>query len=121
MLVVYHIIGLSNKSIVIFKDRVEYNNMKEMAIKIGSELPFGMGITHLFNNGCFGVMSEFDGRPIDSNKKIQINNVFNPLGFNSPPLGAVNTGGAGDLFPRIRKAFKEKPSIPRRSAAGIFY
>jgi AcrR family transcriptional regulator len=31
------------------------------------------------------------------------------------------TGGAGDLFPRIRYAFKEKSSIPRRSAAGIFY
>jgi hypothetical protein len=46
--------------------------------------------------------------------------VFNLLGFNSPPLGAVKTGGAGDLFPRIRKDFKEKSSIPRRSAAGIF-
>jgi hypothetical protein len=43
------------------------------------------------------------------------------MGFNTPPLGAVKTGGAGDLFPRIRKDFKEKSSIPRRSAAGIFY
>jgi hypothetical protein len=30
---------------------------------------------------------------------------FNLLGFNSPPLGAVTAGGAGDLFPRIRKYF----------------
>jgi membrane protease YdiL (CAAX protease family) len=43
------------------------------------------------------------------------------MGFNTPPLGAVKTGGAGDLFPRIRKDFKEKSSIPRRSAAGIIY
>ena len=26
-----------------------------------------------------------------------------PLGFNTPPLGAATAGGAGDLFPRIRK------------------
>jgi hypothetical protein len=43
------------------------------------------------------------------------------MGFNTPPLGAVKTGGAGDLFPRIRKDFKKKSSIPRRSAAGILY
>jgi hypothetical protein len=30
------------------------------------------------------------------------------LGFNTPPLGALHNGGAGDLFPRIRKDFKEK-------------
>ena len=34
---------------------------------------------------------------------------------------AVKTGGAGDLFPRIRKDSKVKSSIPRGSAAGIFY
>jgi hypothetical protein len=43
------------------------------------------------------------------------------MGFNTPPLGAVKTGGAGDLFPRIRKDLKEKSSIPRCSAAGVFY
>jgi hypothetical protein len=41
-------------------------------------------------------------------------------GFNIPPLGAVRTGGAGDLFPRIRKDFKEKSSIPRRLRRGLF-
>jgi hypothetical protein len=40
--------------------------------------------------------------------------------FNTPPpLGAVKTGGAGDLFLLIRKDFNEKSSIPRRSTAGI--
>ena len=34
------------------------------------------------------------------------------LRFNTAPLGAVGTGGAGDLFPRIRKDFKDKSSIP---------
>jgi hypothetical protein len=42
------------------------------------------------------------------------------LGFNTPPLGALPTGGAGDVFPRIHKDFPEKSSIPRRSAAGRF-
>jgi hypothetical protein len=46
---------------------------------------------------------------------------YHSLGVDTPPLGAVETGGAGDLFPRIRKNFKEKSSIPRCSAAGIFY
>ena len=43
------------------------------------------------------------------------------LRFNTAPLGAVNSGGAGDLFPRIRKALKNESSIPRCSAAGILY
>jgi hypothetical protein len=42
------------------------------------------------------------------------------LGFNTQPLGAVKTGGVGDLFPRIRKDFKVKSSIPRSSAAGYY-
>jgi hypothetical protein len=42
------------------------------------------------------------------------------LGFNSPPLSAVKTGGAGDLFPRMRKDSKEKSSIPRQSWRGFF-
>jgi hypothetical protein len=46
---------------------------------------------------------------------------FIPFGFNTPPLGAVKTGGAGDLFPRIRNDCKVKSSIPRCSAAGIIY
>jgi hypothetical protein len=40
------------------------------------------------------------------------------LGFNTPPLGALPTGGAGDLFPRIRKDFKEKFSIPQGLPCG---
>jgi hypothetical protein len=44
-----------------------------------------------------------------------------PSGFNTPPLWGVNTGGVGDLFPHKRNAFKVKSSIPRGSAAGIFY
>jgi hypothetical protein len=40
------------------------------------------------------------------------------LGFNTPPLGALHTGGAGDLFPRIRKNFKEKSSIPQGLPCG---
>ena len=43
------------------------------------------------------------------------------LRFNTAPLGAVHSGGAGDLFPRIRKALKNESSIPRCSAAGILY
>ncbi|MDR1308061.1 MAG: hypothetical protein LBK74_10875, partial [Treponema sp.] len=35
------------------------------------------------------------------------------------PLGR-KTGGAGDLFPRIRKDFKEKSSIPRCLRRGFF-
>jgi hypothetical protein len=41
------------------------------------------------------------------------------LGLNTPPLGAVKTGGTGDLFPRIRKDFKGKSSIPRRLRRGF--
>jgi hypothetical protein len=40
------------------------------------------------------------------------------LGFNTPPLGALLTGGAGDVFPRIRKDFKVKSSIPRGEPRG---
>jgi hypothetical protein len=40
------------------------------------------------------------------------------LGFNPPPLGALLTGGAGDLFPRIHKAFKKKSSIPQGLPCG---
>jgi len=43
------------------------------------------------------------------------------LRFNTAPLGAVGTGGARDVFPRIRKDFKEKSSIHRCFAAGILY
>jgi len=43
------------------------------------------------------------------------------LRFNTAPLGAVHSGGAGDLFPRIRKPLKNESSIPRCSAAGILY
>ncbi|MDR0638312.1 MAG: hypothetical protein LBG27_05320, partial [Spirochaetaceae bacterium] len=39
----------------------------------------------------------------------------------TPPLGAVKTGGAGDLFPRIRKDFKGKSSIPRRLRRGFLF
>jgi hypothetical protein len=46
---------------------------------------------------------------------------FIPLGLNTPPLGAVKTGGAGDLFPRIRKDFKGKSSIPRRLRRGFLF
>jgi hypothetical protein len=46
---------------------------------------------------------------------------FIPLGLNTPPLGAVRTGGAGDLFPRIRKDFKGKSSIPRRLRRGFLF
>ncbi|MDR2477262.1 MAG: hypothetical protein LBD18_05715 [Treponema sp.] len=37
--------------------------------------------------------------------------------FNTPPLGAA-TGGTEDLFPRIRKSFKEKSSIPQSLLCG---
>jgi hypothetical protein len=40
------------------------------------------------------------------------------LGFNTPPLGALPAGGAGDLFPSIRKDFKEKSSIPQGFPCG---
>ena len=39
-----------------------------------------------------------------NNIKIIIRSVA-PLGFNTPPLGAVTAGGAGDLFPRICEGF----------------
>jgi hypothetical protein len=37
-----------------------------------------------------------------------------------PRHSGRNTGGAGDLFPRICKDFKEKSSIPRHSGRGFF-
>jgi hypothetical protein len=43
------------------------------------------------------------------------------LGFNTPPLGALLTGGAGDLFPRIRKDFKEKSSISQGLPCGCSF
>jgi 60 kDa SS-A/Ro ribonucleoprotein len=41
-------------------------------------------------------------------------------GSDTPPLGAVKTGGAGDMFPRMSKDFKEKSSIPRCLRRGFF-
>jgi hypothetical protein len=41
--------------------------------------------------------------------------------FNTPLLGAVKTWGRGGFVPPHTHIFKEKSSIPRRSAAGIFY
>jgi hypothetical protein len=40
------------------------------------------------------------------------------LGFNTPPIGALPAGGTGDLFPRIRKDFKEKSLIPQGLPCG---
>jgi hypothetical protein len=56
-------------------------------------------------------------------KNINGKNVFVlfPSWFNTPPLWGVNTGGVGYLFPHKCNAFKVKSSIPRGSAAGIFY
>jgi len=42
------------------------------------------------------------------------------LRFNTAPLGAVHSGGAGDLFPRDCTALKVKSSIPQSSALRIF-
>jgi hypothetical protein len=39
-------------------------------------------------------------------------------GVNTPPLGAVKPEGAGYLFPRMRKDFSLKSSIPRRLRRG---
>ena len=41
-----------------------------------------------------------------------------PLRFNTAPLGAVDNGGAKDLFPRICKDFKVKSSIPQSLPCG---
>jgi hypothetical protein len=40
------------------------------------------------------------------------------LGFNTPAPWGASHGGTGDLFPRIRKDFKEKSSIPQGLPCG---
>ena len=51
-------------------------------------------------------------------ERIVVNLGRSPLRFNTAPLGAVNTGGAGDLFPRKGKDFKVKSSIPQGLPCG---
>ena len=41
-------------------------------------------------------------------------------GFNTPPLGALCAGGAGDMFPRKDKDFKVKSLIPSSLLLGFF-
>jgi hypothetical protein len=42
------------------------------------------------------------------------------LGSDTPPLGAVQTGGVGDIFHRIHKDFKDKSSDTPPFRAGSF-
>jgi hypothetical protein len=45
---------------------------------------------------------------------------FNLRGFNSPPLCGLNGGGAGYLFPRIRRSYKQKIFNTPRLCRGDF-
>ncbi len=53
-----------------------------------------------------------DSSPVFEGGEDDFNEIFRSL--------LRKTGGAGDLFPRIRKDFKEKSSIPRCLQRGFF-